>query len=326
MSRTLLPAGGLILGVLALLGVLTPWLAPYDPVEQPVGGQYLPPLTRMAAVQKEHGIWHLAQRVERTPEGLRLESFGRSEIVAYEAVLNLEGDGVRDARLYLMGSDKYGRDVFSRWLYGARISLTIGVLATVLALTIGIAVGAAAALGGRWADMILMRFVDGLLSLPWMILLITLTALFPMEKWSLILLLGATAWMGIARLARAEILGLAERGFIVAARGLGASPLRVFFRHLLPNAMTPLVIESTLRVGSLILAEATLSFLGVGVQPPHPSWGNMISEGQTAFHSAWWVATFPGVAIVLTVIAINLVGDGLRDLLDPRTSSDHAHP
>jgi len=225
---------------------------------------------------------------------------------------------VRDRRIFLMGSDKYSRDVFSRWLHAARLSLLIAILALVLALTVGIAAGGLAALGGPILDSVLMRLVDGLISFPWMFLIITLTALFNAGTWSLVLLLGLTGWMSVARLTRAELLGLRRREFVQAARGLGAGELRIFFRHLLPNAMTPLLVEGGLRIGRLILIEASLSFLGFGVQPPDASWGNMIAEGRGAMLSAWWVSTFPALALIVTVIGFGLMSDGLHDVLDPR--------
>ncbi|MEE8526003.1 MAG: ABC transporter permease [Thermoanaerobaculia bacterium] len=322
-ASALLRAGTAIFAVMAVFGLGAPWLAPYDPSEQPDGiaGQYRPPLTVMAAVQLDHGGWLLADRVERRPEGLLVDRLGTTELLPLERVRNLDGDGVRDRRIFLMGSDKYSRDVFSRWLYAARLSLLIAILALVLSLTVGIAAGALAALGGPILDSVLMRLVDGLISFPWLFLIITLTALFNAGTWSLVLLLGFTGWMSVARLTRAELLGLRQREFVQAARGLGAGEVRIFFRHLLPNALTPLVVEGTLRIGRLILIEASLSFLGFGVQPPDASWGNMIAEGRGAMLSAWWVSTFPALALIITVIGFGLLSDGLRDDLDPRRES-----
>jgi peptide/nickel transport system permease protein len=315
-----LSSGVAVLAVVVLCGFSAPWLAPYRPSEQPdpVAGRHRAPLTAMAAVELDNGAWLLADRAERTAEGLLIERLGKTEVLPLSRVRNLDGDGVRDRRFFLMGSDKYSRDVFSRWLYGARVSLSIAGLALALALTVGVAVGAVSALGGPILDSLLMRGVDGLLAFPWLFLIITLTALFPTGNWSLILLLGMTGWMSIARLTRAEILSLKERDFVHAARGLGAGEVHIFLRHLLPNAMTPLLVAGALRIGRLILVEASLSFLGFGVQPPDASWGNMIAEGQGTMLTAWWVTTFPGLALIVTVIAFSLVSDGLRDVLDPR--------
>ncbi len=312
--------GVVIFAVMACLGLGASWIAPYEPSEQPDSraGQYLPPLTVMAAVRLDHGSWLLADHVERRPDGLYVERLGSSEVIPLERVTNLDEDGVRDWRIFLMGTDKFSRDVFSRWLYAARLSLLIAILSLALSFTVGIAVGALAALGGSILDSLLMRLVDGLISFPWMFLIITLTALFNSGTWSLILLLGLTGWMSVARLTRAELLGLRQREFVQAARGLGAGEVRIFFRHLLPNALTPLLVESALRIGRLILVEASLSFLGFGVQPPDASWGNMIADGREAMISAWWVSTFPALALMVTVIGLGMMSDGLRDVLDPR--------
>ncbi len=222
-----------------------------------------------------------------------------------------------DRRRFLLGSDKFGRDLVSRMLYGARVSLAVGLLAVTLALSVGISVGAAAALGGRWLDALLMRGVDALLSFPSLFLLIAVVAFFRPGTMMMVAILGGTSWMGISRLTRAEILGLRQREFVLAARTLGQHPFAIFWRHLLPNAFTPVLIQATLLIGAVILAESSLSFLGFGIQPPTPSWGNMVAEGREALSYAWWVATFPGLAITLTVIAFNLLGEGLRDTLDP---------
>ncbi len=319
----LLIAGLLMFGAIALVGLTAPWLAPYDPAEQldPVAGQLRPPGTRMAAIRLDH-YWRLADRVERTAIGLRLEVAGRSEELAAADVLNLTADGVSDQRTFWLGTDRFSRDVLSRLIYGARISLWISVLSLALAMTLGLAVGTIAGLSKDWIDGLLMRSVDGLLTFPWFFLLIALLAFFPSGPSTLILILGGTTWMGISRLVRAEVMSLRERDFVTAARGLGAGSGYLFFRHLLPNILPPLLVSASIRVGDLILTEAGLSFLGFGVAPPAATWGNMIADGRVLLGSAWWVATIPGLALALTVIAVNLVGDGLRDLLDPR----HARP
>jgi peptide/nickel transport system permease protein len=244
----------------------------------------------------------------------------RSEILPEEAVINLTGQGVADHRRFLLGTDHLGRDLWARLLYGGRISLLIGAVSVLLALTLGVAVGSAAALGGRVLDAVLMRLVDAFLAFPWIFLIITLSALFSPGLGPLVLILGGTGWMAISRLLRAEILGLKPREFVLAARALGQHPFAIYWRHLLPNAFTPVLIQATLLVGNVILAESSLSFLGLGVQPPMASWGNMVADGRSpsVLFSAWWIALFPGAAISLTVIAINLLGDGLRDVFDPR--------
>ncbi|MFL6261488.1 MAG: ABC transporter permease [Thermoanaerobaculia bacterium] len=322
-SPSLLWGCGLI-ALLVVTALAAPLLAPYPPDEQldPPAGSYRPPGTELAAVHLRDGSWRLADRVRRTPAGLEIERLGAAETLPAAEVLNLAPGGVADRRLYLLGSDRFGRDLLSRILYGARVSLAVGVVAVMLALTLGVAVGSAAALGGRLVDSLLMRAVDALTAFPWMFLMIALAAFFRLGPAAIVALMGSTGWMGISRLLRAELLGLKSRDFVTAARALGQHPLAILWRHLLPNAWTPVVIRATLLTGELILLESSLSFLGLGIQPPTPSWGNLISEGHDVLIQAWWIATFPGVAIAVTVIAFNLLADGLRDLLDPRAQSE----
>ncbi len=306
-----------------VIGLLGPWVAPADPNEQldTVAGRYRPPATRLHAVHFEQGFWRLAERVERLPEGLAIERLGVRHVYDAASIANLTEDGVADQRFYLFGSDGFGRDVFSRWLHGARVSLSIALLSILIAMLVGVGCGALAAMGGRWVDGLLMRLVDGLLTFPWIFLIITLGALVPANPWSLIAVLGATAWMAIARLTRGELMTLKQRGFVLAARAAGASRWRIFHRHLLPNALPTLVVAATLRVGNIILVEAALSFLGLGVQPPAASWGNMIADGRDTMLAAWWISTLPGLSLVATVLAINLLSDNFRDALDPRQRS-----
>jgi peptide/nickel transport system permease protein len=219
-----------------------------------------------------------------------------------------------------LGTDKYGRDVLSRIIYGSRISLSIGFVAVGLAITLGTLLGALAGYFGGRVEWIVMRSVDVLIAFPRLFIVLTLIAIYGSQIWLIIAVLGATGWMGVARLVRGEILSLKEREFVQATRALGLPAARVILRHVLPNAMSPVIVAATLMIGDVILTEAVLSFLGLGVQPPTASWGSLINQGRGDLAGAWWIATFPGFAIVLTVVSYNLLGDGLRDALDPQTT------
>jgi peptide/nickel transport system permease protein len=305
---------------MTLLAALAPLAAPYDPYTQldPEAAALRPPGTVLAAVHLAGGGWLLADRARRTGNDLEIERLGRRELLPAARVENLAGSGVADRRVFLLGSDQFGRDLTSRLIYGARISLAVGLLSVLLALTLGVAVGSLAALGGPLLDALLMRTVDALLAFPWLFLLIALAALLHPGTAATVAILGTTSWMAISRLTRAELRGLLARDFVLAARAMGQHPLAVLCRHMLPNAMTPVLVQSTLQIGNLILLESTMSFLGLGIQPPFPSWGNMLSDARHAPLGAWWLAVFPGAALAITAIAFNLLGDELRDALDPR--------
>jgi peptide/nickel transport system permease protein len=245
-------------------------------------------------------------------------------IAPYDPIV--QGDIVRDGYLgphagHWLGTDQFARDMLSRIIYGARISLSIGFVAVAIAIVLGSLLGAIAGyLGGR-LDSVLMRFTDMVMAFPRLVLLIMIIALFEPSIGLIIAVLGLTQWPGTARLVRGEVLSLREQEYIQAARALGFGRARIILRHLIPNVLAPVIVAATLGIGNTIVLEAGLSFLGMGVQPPTPSWGTLLDDGRQNLIGAWWVATFPGLAIVVTVLAFNLVGDGLRDAMDPRLRS-----
>ncbi len=221
------------------------------------------------------------------------------------------------SRDHLMGTDDLGRDTFSRVLLGSRVSLSVAFVSVAILITIGVLVGIVAGYYQAF-DGPLMRFIDLLMSIPNTFLILTIVALFGPGLRNTMLVIGLTSWMGTARLVRGQFLSLREKEFVEAARAVGASNSRIIFRHMLPNILSVVIVQATLFVAFTVIVESTLSYLGLGVQPPAPSWGNMLSSGRNFIQQAWWMTVFPGLAIFITVLAFNFLGDGLRDALDPR--------
>ena len=219
---------------------------------------------------------------------------------------------------HLLGTDDLGRDVLSRLLYGARISLSVGFLAVGISLLIGVTLGAVAGYYGGWVDLLIMRLVEIVMMFPAFFFILMILAFLGPGIGNVMIVIGVFSWTGLCRLVRAEFLSLREREFVLAAQGLGASGGRIIFRHILPNALAPVFVYATLAVGGAILTEAGISFLGLGAQPPAPSWGNIITTGRHFIDSAWWLTLFPGLAILITVLSYNLLGQGLQDAFDPR--------
>jgi peptide/nickel transport system permease protein len=228
---------------------------------------------------------------------------------------NMLGEPTRD---HPLGTDQLGRDVLSRMLYGARVSLAVGFVSVGIATAIGIVLGALAGYRGGFVDATIMRLVDLMLVFPRFFLLLAVLAFLKPSIWTIMAVIGLTGWMGVTRLVRAEFLALKEREFVLWSQAVGAAGFRVVWRHILPNAMAPVLVAMTLGIPAAILTESGLSFLGLGVQPPHATWGNILNEGKDTIEIGWWLSLYPGMAILITVLAYNLMGEGIRDALDPR--------
>jgi len=222
------------------------------------------------------------------------------------------------SREHPFGTDGLGRDVLSRMLYGARVSLAVGFVSVGIATVVGVVLGALAGYNAGLIDAVVMRLVDLMLVFPRFFLLLAVLAFLTPSIWTIMAVIGLTSWMSVARLVRAEFLSLKEREFVLWSQAVGASGFRVVWRHILPNALAPVLVAMTLGIPAAILTESGLSFLGIGVQPPVATWGNILNEGKDAIEIAWWLSVYPGLAILITVLAYNLLGEGIRDALDPR--------
>jgi len=300
--------GGAALAVIAVLTLVAPALGLRDPAVQPDGLvlRDLPPLSRVDAILVSDGTRRYAHEVRVLPDG-GVEYRRGSRWQRINAADLAPSWHLRP--FYLLGTDGFGRDLLSRLLHGGRVSLVVGLLAATLALVVGTTVGLTAGLARGWLDALLMRFTDVVLAVPRLFLALMLVAIYQASLTTTVVVLGATTWMTAARLVRGEVLSLREREFIQAARAVGVAPHRLGLFHLLPAAVAPVIVEAALRVGDTILLEASLSFLGLGVQPPVPSWGNLVADGRNSLLDAWWISTFPGLAIACTVISLNLLGD-----------------
>jgi peptide/nickel transport system permease protein len=307
--------GGGFLALLALLAVAAPWLPLRDPAAQPDTTvlRDLPPLARVHGIVLSDGSWVYAAEV--VPLAAGSVRFRRDTSWSVIEASALHPDGWHRRPRFLLGTDSLGRDLLSRMVHGARASLLVGLIAALVALVIGALVGTTAGLGGGWIDAALMRLTDLVLAVPRLFLALMLAALWGPSLTTTVVVIGSTTWMAAARLVRGEILSSRERDYIHAARAAGAPLSRLSLRHLLPSAIVPLLVEGALRVGDTILLEAALSFLGFGVQPPDASWGNLIADGRYGLPDYWWGATLPGAAIAVTVIALNFVGDAVRERL-----------
>ncbi|MGH2458170.1 MAG: ABC transporter permease [Chloroflexota bacterium] len=269
-SRRLV-VGAVLIGLVVLMAILAPILAPYPPLQQVNQFNNQPPFFR-------------------EPTGA----------------------------LHLLGTDPLGRDVLSRIIFGARVSLLIGGTAVLLAGTVGVLMGLLSGYFGGLTETLIMRLVDTEMAIPFILLAIVLVALFGQSLTGLIIILGLTGWLGYARIVRGVVLSLKQMPYVEAAHALGASHPRTLFKHVLPGVWTPVIVVATQQVGSMMIAESSLTFLGIGVPPTIPTWGAMIADGRSYVEIAWWVSTLPGLALTITVLAVYFFGDGLRDVLDPR--------
>ncbi len=297
-----------LLLLLLLVAVAAPWLAPLDPNQQvdPAAARLLPPGSTRYLIDEGARTLAAEQLSPDQSEYLRLGSW-RSV-----------SDSAPQPRRFWLGTDRYGRDVASRVVYGARASLRVAVATTLVSLVLGLLVGGIAGWRGGLVDALLMRMADALFAFPQLFLVLAAAALWSTGELAIVVILGTTSWMETARITRSEILRIRGTDALDAVRGLGLSPPRILTHHLLPFVLPPVLIHTALRVGDIILIEASLSFLGFGIQPPNPSWGNLIAEATDVLDRAWWVAVFPGAALTLTVLAFGLLADGLADRLDPR--------
>lgn len=301
--------GVAVVGWELCLAAVGPVLLP-DPttIVDPRGAGLLPPLSRVWVVTLSDGTSLAASAMERRREGLVLHRGGARDLVPETLVVSVH------PRWYMLGSDALGRDVAARLVKACQISLSVGILSLALAVSLGTLVGMAAGFGPRWLDRALMALVDTALALPLLFVLLAAGAFLRPSLPTVVLMLGLFSWMGVARLVRGQTLRVREQPWFLAAKGLGMKPLRLALVHALPHVLTPLTTDATLRLGDLILLEASLSFLGFGVPPPIPSWGSMAAEGFEVWRLDFWLPALPGLSVALTVLAFTMIADGFQAL------------
>ncbi|MFQ5527264.1 MAG: ABC transporter permease [Thermoanaerobaculia bacterium] len=323
MRRVDLPAGVTLLLALVAGALLAPWLSPADPSTQfdPVAGSNLAPGSERFEIVTTDGRRRLVRSVTITDRGVAVPGGSGVILIPAQSIRPTEAGQLVRERRFLLGTDRFGRDLLTRMLHASRVSLLVAFLAAALASALGVVVGSAAAIGGPIAGGLLMRVTDAFVAFPSLFLLLALTSILNAGPVTVVLVLGATSWMTVSRLVRAELLRLKATEMALAATASGSGRIRKLWSHLLPNAMAPVLVATTLRIGDVLLLEAALSFLGFGIRPPAPSWGNMIADGAPDLATAWWTSTLPGIAIVVTVIAFNMVGDGLQARLRGRRAA-----
>ncbi len=307
-----------LVGVLFTVAALAGVLAGGKPLVLRYQGKTYFPIARLAGELREINFEELPGKLAAGEWALWAPvPYGPTQ---YNLARRLEPPSVD----HWLGTDDRGRDVLSRLIHGSRVSLSVGFVAVGIALVIGLLVGALAGYHGGWVDMAVSRVIEIVICFPTFFLILAVVALLPPSIYNIMVVIGITGWTGIARLTRAEVLKVRTLDYVQAARALGAKGGRVIFRHVLPNALAPAFVSATFGVASAVLVESSLSFLGFGVPPPTPSWGEVLSQSRSYIDFAWWLTVFPGAAIFLTITAYNLVGEGLRDATDPRlTGSGH---